>query len=298
MPALPPDSLLHRLDFALRQRLEGYLEGDAYAYGVRGGLELEQVRPWTPGDDWRLLEVAATARTNEPHVKVPIAERRLRLWLGIDVSSSMAFGTTTWEKAELAVSVGAVFGLIALRQGGLVGAMALGTGDEVPSPPRASRPALLGLLEGMDAQRWNVRGDLADCLSRLDRVVRNRSVVIIISDFSDTQSEWFDPLARLSFRHEVICAQVWDPREFELANTGVVRFIDPETSNTFTVDTASKKLRTNFAERAAARQASVEHAIKASGADLMRISTESEWLDSLVHQIERRRRHRWAYATQ
>ncbi|MBX7161034.1 MAG: DUF58 domain-containing protein, partial [Acidimicrobiia bacterium] len=145
MPKLPPETLLHRLDLAIRQRVHGDVGGDTKAFGVSGGMEVDRVRPWTPGDDWRFLDAAATARTGTPHVRVPVAERRFTLWLAFDVSSSMAFGTQQWEKGELAVSVAAALGLLALRQSGKVGAIALG-GDSLPVPPRPGRPALLSLL--------------------------------------------------------------------------------------------------------------------------------------------------------
>lgn len=293
MQQLPPDKLLHRLDLAIRQRIEGTAHGETAAFGVRGGIELERIRPWSPGDDWRLLDPAATARTGEPHVRVPVAERRLTLWLGIDISSSMAFGTQNWEKGELATSVAAAFGMIALREAGKVGAMPLGRGDERPIPPRAGRPALLALLEGVKPTRSDLPGKLAKSLARLERAIRERGAVVVVSDFRDADLSWRGPLARIAGRNETICVAVQDPREDELPDIGITRFLDPETGRRFVVDTSSAKIRKRFADRARTRRTAAELTIQEAGADLMKVSTADDWLDSLVAFVTNRRRKRW-----
>lgn len=293
MPKLPPETLLHRLDLAIRQRVHGDVGGDTKAFGVTGGMEVDRVRPWTPGDDWRFLDAAATARTGTPHVRVPVAERRFTLWLGVDVSSSMAFGTRQWEKGELGMSVAAALGLLALRQSGKVGALALG-GGALPVPPRPGRPALLSLIEDLAPARDGVTADLGADLDRLDRAVRERAVVALISDFRCVDDSYEAPLRRLCARHEVLPVVVSDPREDELPDVGVASFVDPETGRTFTIDTKSAKLRRRFAERAASRAAARDALIRRCGTEPIHLSTDHDWLDTLVSHLENRRRRRWA----
>lgn len=296
MPKLPPETLLHRLDLAIRQRVHGDVGGDTRAFGVTGGMEVDRVRPWTPGDDWRFLDAAATARTGTPHVRVPVAERRFTLWLGVDVSSSMAFGTQQWEKGELGLSVAAALGLLALRQSGKVGAVALGGGG-LPVPPRPGRAALLSLLEDLEPARDGVGVDLAADLDRLDRVVRDRAVVAVISDFRSDTTDYEHPLRRLCARHEVLPIVVSDPRESELPDVGVATFVDPENGRTFTIDTKSAKLRRRFAERAAERRAATDALIRSCGTEAIHLRTDDEWLGTLVHHLENRRRRRWVSAS-
>jgi uncharacterized protein (DUF58 family) len=294
---LPPDELLRRLDLAVSRRMSGMASGDAPAIGTQGGMELERIRAWTPGDDWRMLDAAATARTGTPHVKVPVAERRLTVWLGIDVSSSMAFGTQHLEKFELARAAAATFGLLGLRQSAQVGGLALGDGSEAPQPPRAGRAQLLSLLERIDVRRDDFPGDFVAALTRLERCGRDRCFVVVVSDFRDPDTaSWQAPLARLALRHELVCVEVRDRREDELPDVGVTRFVDPETGRTYTVDTSSASLRDRFAERAAQRRAAVADAVASTGADLLSVSTGSDWFESLMLHIDRRRRRRWVSA--
>ncbi len=292
MPKLPPESLLHRLDLAIRSRIDATSYGDTMAFGVRGGVEMDRIRAWAPGDDWRQLDAAATARTGEPHVRILNAERRVTVWLAIDVSSSMAFGTQQWEKGDLAMSIATALGLVSLRQASKVGAMPLSDGDDDLIPPRAGRAALLSLVESLEPERDDLEGDLAAALTKLDRSVRRRSMVIIVSDFRDTKSNWAPPLARIAGRNETICIEVYDPREIELPDVGVARFVDPETGRAFTIDTTSSRLRERFAERADQMRTEIAHAISASGADHFRIGTDDNWLDSLMVHMQRRRRRR------
>lgn len=295
MHTLPPEALLRRLDLAVRRRMDGTAAGEQRAFGIRGGLELDRIRPWAPGDDWRHLDPAATARTAIPHIRVPVAERRLTLWVGIDTSSSMAFGTRTLEKADLASAVGTVFGLVALRQAARVGMMPLVDGSERPLAPRTGRAALLDMVERLGVLRENARSDLTAALERMEVAIRERSTVVVVSDFRDLSVEtWRRPLARLGGRHELICVEIRDPREIELPDIGVVTFTDPESGRHFTLDTSSRKLRERFANRAEAHAGKVADAIRAARADHMLVSTGEDWLTQLMNQIEARRRRRWA----
>jgi uncharacterized protein (DUF58 family) len=293
---LPPDKLLHRLDLAIRHRLEGHVVGETLAVGTRGGVELDRVRPWTPGDDWRFLEPSATARTGEPHVRVPVAERRVTVWLGVDVSSSMAFGTRNWEKGDLACSVAAAIGLLGLYQSARVGGLPLGDGTEAPIPPRAGKPALVATIEQLTPKREGLAGDFGECLHRMARLTRVRSVVCVLSDFRADPASWAAPLTRLAHKNDVICVEVRDPREDDIPDVGVATFVDPETGRRFNVDTGSAKLRERFAEKARERRGAAHHTISTSGADLFTISTADDWLDVLVRHLEHRRRRRWTSA--
>jgi uncharacterized protein (DUF58 family) len=298
MQTLPPEALLRRLDLAVRRRMDGTALGEQRAFGVQGGMELDRIRPWAPGDDWRQLDAAATARTTVPHVRVPVAERRLTVWLGIDTSSSMAFGTRTFEKADLATAVGTVFGLVALRQAGRVGMMPLMDGTDPPMPPRAGRAALLDMVGKLSTPRDDAQSDLAAALDRLEVIVRERSTLVIVSDFRDQDTDrWQRPLTRLGGKHELICVEIRDPREYVLPNVGVVTFSDPESGKRYTLDTSSEKLRERFRSRAADHAERVSRVMVSAAADHMIVETGDDWLTQVMHQMEVRRRRPWVSQT-
>src|SRR5256885_8764185 len=102
----------------MARRASGVLPGERRAPGVGAGTELFQLRPYQPGDDVRQLDPAASARTGIPHVRLHVPERALTTWLILDVSPSMAFGTTDRLKADVAEGVIVVLGRLPARRAG------------------------------------------------------------------------------------------------------------------------------------------------------------------------------------
>src|SRR5207253_5987915 len=120
--------------------------GDRRAAGVGLGVELAQLRPYVVGDDVRHIDPAATARTGGvPHVRMHVPERALTTWIVLDVSPSMAFGTTTRLKADVAEGVSLVFGRLGVRRAGSVGLVAFGAEAPRVLPPRGSKPGMVAL---------------------------------------------------------------------------------------------------------------------------------------------------------
>ena len=134
------------LDLRLRRRVDSMLGGDYRATTLGPGTELAQIRPYRPGDDVRLMDWNATARTGEPHVRVQIAERALSTWLLLDTSPSMTFGTADRRKADVAEGVALAVGHLTAQRGNRVGVVTFGGADELRLPPAAGRKGLLRLL--------------------------------------------------------------------------------------------------------------------------------------------------------
>ena len=88
-PGPVPADLLRALDLRLARRTAGLVDGDHRAARLGRGSELAQIRPYVVGDDVRRIDWNATARQNELHVRVDVAERAVSSWLLLDVSPSM-----------------------------------------------------------------------------------------------------------------------------------------------------------------------------------------------------------------
>src|SRR5207244_2883940 len=203
------------------------------------GSESGESRPYVPGDDVRLIDWNVTARTGEAHVRDPVADHEVDLWLLVDVSASQYFGTTTREKREVVVALAATFGLPATRLANRVGAIMVRAGTVVAVPPSSGRARLLALLHRvLPIPAWEGEGrtDLAGALRHLEALARRRGVVVVISDFLCPPG-WEAALGRLGVRHDVVVVEVVDPRELELPGMGVVALVDPETGRSRVVDT-------------------------------------------------------------
>lgn len=279
-------SSLRALELAVGRRVDGLLAGDYRSAFAGVGSELWQVRPYEPGDDVRRIEWNVTARTGTPHVRVELAERVLVTWLVLDASASMAFGTAERRKADVAEGVAVAVGYAATRRGNRLGAIAFGERPTV-EPPRQGRRGLLDTLQLLRELPAEGTGGLDDALELADRVIRQRALVIVVSDFRGTVS-WRAPLMRLAARHSVLAVEVRDPREQELADVGELRLVDPETGRQLRVDTSDRALRERFAAAAADERRSLVAALAAAGVRHVALSTEGDWLRPLAAFLRRR----------
>jgi len=281
---------LRALELAVGRRVDGLLAGDYRSAFAGIGSELWQVRPYEPGDDVRRIEWNVTARTNEPHVRVELAERVLVTWLVLDASASMAFGTTERRKADVAEGVAVAVGYAATRRGNRLGLVSFGD-DPVVERPRQGRIALLETLRVLRDLPAGGTGTLRSALELADRVARQRALVIVVSDFRGP-IDWQPALLRLAGRHTVLGVEIRDPREQKLADVGVLRLVDPESGRQLRVDTHDAELRARFAIAATEERQALVSLLASAGVRHVALSTEGDWLRPLAAFLRRRTRTR------
>ncbi len=289
-PGTMPEGLLKALDVSIARRMEGLLAGDFRSNLLGTGSELAMVRPYTPGDDVRRIDWNVTARTNEPHVRVDLAERVLVTWLVLDTSLSMQFGTADRRKADVAEGVAIAIGHLATRRGNRLGIVTFG--DSVPKtiPPKQGRGGLVGLLAALRREPEDGAGttSLSEGITRAGSLTRQRSLVVVVSDFRGPQ-DWRRPLLELASRHDVVAVEIRDPREQELSNAGLLWLVDPETGRQLRVDTRSRRLRERFAVAAQAERAQVARNFTSVGVRHVVLTTSGDWLRPLVVFLRRSR---------
>ncbi len=289
-PGTMPEGLLKALDVSIARRMEGLLAGDFRSNLLGTGSELAMVRPYTPGDDVRRIDWNVTARTNEPHVRVDLAERVLVTWLVLDTSLSMQFGTADRRKADVAEGVAIAIGHLATRRGNRLGIVTFGDTQPRTIPPKQGRGGLVGLLAALRREPDDGAGStsLSEGIMRAGSVTRQRSLVVVVSDFRGSQ-DWRRPLLELASRHDVVAVEIRDPREQELSNAGLLWLVDPETGRQLRVDTRSRRLRERFAVAAQAERAQVARNFTAVGVRHVVLTTSGDWLRPLVVFLRRSR---------
>jgi uncharacterized protein (DUF58 family) len=284
-----PEPLLRALDLTIARRVEGLLPGDHRSSLLGRGSELAQIRPYEPvEDDVRQIDWNVTARTGTPHVRIHLAERALVTWLLLDTSPSMTFGTAERRKADVAEGASLAIGYAATRRGNRLGLITFG--DEQPRtlPARQGRAGLLGVLlalrkqEAATARSPGGRAtSVGEALQRLGTVARQRSYVVVVSDFRGPR-DWRRPLLSLGGRHHVVAVEIRDVREQELPKLGQLRLVDPETGRQLKVDTSSDRLRAQFAAAAAQERRDVAAEIASAGARHVVLRTQGDWLRDLT----------------
>lgn len=277
MSTVSPDVLAQVKAIELRTRgLVTSLFAGEYRSLFRGqGMEFAEVRAYEPGDDFRAIDWNVSARLASPFVKTFTEERELTVMLVVDQSGSTRFGRPM-TKAALAVEVGAVLALAAAAQNDRVGALLFADEVERVIPPRKGRRHALRVIRDLIAFAPEGRHtNLAASLLYATRLLRHRSIVVVLSDF--VAEGWERPLRRLAARHEVVAIAVEDPRERNLPEAGWLELSDAETGQRVLLDTGNRRLRDRIRTLNDRRREERARILAATGVDSVTLSTGSDY---------------------
>jgi uncharacterized protein (DUF58 family) len=290
----PTRTLLRRLRWAVVRPLARRFNGDERSRLLGPGVEFASVRDYQPGDDVRRIDWNLTARTNTPFVREAQADGSLDVWLVVDVSGSVDWGTGECLKRYRAIELAAVTVQLLGRHGNRVGLLLFADRPLGTVPPGSGRAHLERVVGRLRLQpRSAARGatDLAAALHSVSQLVRKPSLIVLVTDFLAADG-WPTPLRMLAQRHEVVAARLRDPRELDLPDIGVVTFEDPESGEQLTVDTADRRLRERFGAAAAAQTQRIDSALVACRVDQVVLGTDAPLLPALAAFLDARRRRR------
>lgn len=278
-----PDRILQRLDWQVIRRLDGILQGDYRSLFYGFGVDLADLREYQYEDDIRLIDWNVTARVGTPYVRQYIEDREITAWFLLDLSPSVDFGTVQTLKRNLLIDFVTVMARLLTRHGNRVGAIFYGSKVERVIPAAGGKLQVLRLTNDLLKQPQLPRApmtNLATLLEAAHRSIRRRSLVFVISDFYSTPG-WERPLNLLTERHEVLGVRLWDPREMDLPDIGMVVMEDAETGEQLYVDTHDRKFRQRFHDIVKRREDDLNAAFRQARMDVLPVSTE----DDLVHSI-------------
>jgi uncharacterized protein (DUF58 family) len=292
------DALLRRLEFAVRNKLDGLLQGNYLGLVPGPGSEAGESRQYVIGDDVRRMDWPVTARTTIPHIRQTVADRELETWLVVDVSPSMDFGTALTEKRELVLAAITAVVHLTVRGGNRVGAIVGNGQDSYVVPARAGRAHARHLVRrvAMTPRAASAGGpDLAALLESVRRPQRRRGLVAVVSDFIDGTTDdgplpWERPLRGLSERHQLLGIEVLDPRELDLPAAGLVTFVDPETGRQLEVQTSDRRLREQYAAAASRQRERIATGLRHAGAAQLQLRTDRDWITDVVRFVIARRK--------
>ena len=288
--------------------IDDQLAGDYHSTFKGQGVEFDEVRPYTPGDDVRTIDWNVTAKTGLPYIKRFSEERELTILFLVDVSGSQGYGSVRRSKMELAAEVTALLALTAIRNQDKIGLVLFSDKIVKYIPPRKGRDSVMRLVREVLAAEDAATGgtDIAEALKFLNGVQKRRAVVFLVSDFLGDRSgtdgtsgtDWtnafgFEKLLRATARHhDMVCVPVSDPAERELPDVGLVELEDPETGELVLVDTSSAAVRKRFAAQAAAECEELKRFFLKTGIDTLPIDTARPYIDEVRGLFKRRARKR------
>ena len=287
---------VRRMDIRTSRLVDDHLAG-SYASVFKGrGMDFDRVRNYVPGDDVRVIDWNVTARTGAPFVKLFTEERELTILLAIDVSASSDFGSGEASKREMQTEIAGVLAASAIRNRDKVGLVLFSDEVELYIPPVKGRTNILRVIrEALFFQPAGRGTNIGGALDFVNRVLRRRAIVFVISDFrlggGHSATGLRGKLAVTGRHHDVIALSVNDPREEELPDVGVLRVEDAETGEIVELDTGKARVREAYRARAIERRQEMKAAIRGSGVDHLEFTSGDEWLPQLMGFF-RNRRHR------
>jgi len=253
------------------------------------GMQFDEVREYTPGDDVRSIDWNVTARTGKPYIKRFVEEREMTVLFAVDLSASGNFGTVNKAKNELAAEFCAVLSFAAAKNNDKVGLLIFTDQIELYIPPKRGSSHVLRLIrELLRPKEPSRETNIGQALEYIARVTRKKATVFLVSDFIETGFK--KPLNLLNKRHDVIAVSVRDRAEVALPAAGLIEFADAETGEVILVDTSSTRFRSQYAGSSSARFDQLKNMLRSINVDCISISTDKPYIQDLVAFF--RMRHR------
>ena len=291
-----PERILQRLDWHVIRRLDGLLQGDYRTLFYGFGVDFADLREYQAEDDIRYIDWNVTARMDTPYVRQYVEDREITAWFLLDVSPSVDFGAVHNQKRTVLMNFVAVVARLLTRHGNRVGAMMFGSTGTVQQtvPPRGGRIQVLRLINDMLKHPRLSHAPFTDLKLFLNgalNTIKRRSLVFVISDFISAPG-WETPLSLLNQRHDVLAIRLWDPREVEMPDIGIVVMQDAETGEQLHVDTHDRKFRQRFFDAAQLRESGLKQSFKRAGVDMLSLSTEEDMVRAIVRFAKQRQGRR------
>ncbi len=268
--------------------LSNHLFAGEYHSAFKGrGMSFSEVREYQYGDDVRNIDWNVTARYNRPYIKVFEEERELTVIILVDVSGSLDFGSTDMSKRDFITEIAACLSFSAISNNDKIGVIFFSDIIEKFIPPKKGRSHILRIIRELLTFTPKGKGtDPALALEYLTRVIKKRSTAFLISDF--ICGDFSSALRIASHKHDLMALNVYDPRDFELPDVGLINLQDAETGQMCLVDTSSQEVRNEYYRIAQKRKSQTEEIFSRSGVDCAVIADNEDYVKPLIKLFKSR----------
>ncbi len=285
---------VRRIEIKTRGLSRNIFAGEYHSAFKGKGMTFSEVREYIYGDDIRNIDWNVTARFNHPYVKIFEEERELTVVLLVDVSGSRDFGTQAQLKKDIMTEILAVLSFSAIQNNDKIGVIFFSDKVEKFIPPQKGRKHILRIIREMiDFTPDNKTTDITEALRFMTNAIKKRSICFIISDFIDYNNQQnknnFDEALRIAGnKHDVVALRVYDKREKELPNVGMLKVKDSETGKHTWMDTSSKKLRDNYAKWWIDFEKKLKESFMKSRVDWVSVRTDQDYVVPLINLFKKR----------
>ena len=274
---------VRKIEIKARKLSRNIFAGEYHSQFKGRGMAFSEVREYQPGDDVRSIDWNVTARLNKPYIKVFEEERELTVMLLVDVSGSRNFGTLSQMKRDMMAEVAATLAFSTIANNDKVGVIFFSDKIEKFIPAKKGKTHVLHIIrELLSFEPTSTGTDVAQALQYFTNAQKRHCTAFLISDFIGAGA-MYKPLLIASNRHEVNAIQIYDRREAELPNIGLVKFHDAETGNDLWVDTAIASVRNQYGQAWRNNQNDIEQLFTRTGVNHVSVRTDQDYVKALMH---------------
>jgi uncharacterized protein (DUF58 family) len=290
---------MRQLEIRTRRMVNDSLAGEYHSVFKGRGMDFDEVREYSPGDEVRTIDWNVTARAGRPFVKKFTEERELTIQLLVDISASGNFGSAAMAKRDVAAELASVLAFSAIRNNDKVGLLLYTDRIERYLPPKKGRRHVLRVVRDILYHTPEGRGtDTVKALDVANHVLHRRAIVFLISDFQApgdpvrVRDELRRAMRQTNRRHDLVAVLIEDPREKELPNVGVLALEDAETGEIIELDTANAAVRRRFKELGIERVRRLVNDFRSEGVDTLELKTDAPYMPALQRFFKTRERRR------
>jgi uncharacterized protein (DUF58 family) len=280
---------VRRIEIKTRGLSRNIFAGEYHSAFKGRGMAFSEVREYQFGDDIRNIDWNVTARYNKPFVKVYEEERELTVMLLIDMSGSREFGSSDKLKMNIVTEIAAVLAFSAIQNNDKIGVIFFSDKIEKFIPPKKGRSHILRIISELIDFQPDARGtDISGAIRYLTNAIKKRCTAFVISDFIQNDRELENALSIANNRHDVVALRIYDERETELPDIGLIKLKDAETGNYSWIDTSDPKARQIYRKWWTDLSEQLDISFKKSGIDYVNISTNHDYVKSLISLFKKR----------
>lgn len=280
---------VRRIEIKTRGLSRNIFAGQYHSAFKGRGMAFSEVREYQFGDDIRNIDWNVTARYNKPFVKIYEEERELTVMLLIDVSGSRMFGSMEKLKKNIITEIAAILAFSAIQNNDKIGVIFFSDKIEKFIPPKKGRSHILRIISELIGFTPQSSGtDISGAIRYMTNAIKKRCTAFVISDFIQKEAALENALSIANNRHDLVALRIYDERETELPNIGMIKLKDAETGEFTWVDSSDRKARQIYRDWWRNLSAQLDNNFRKSRIDYVNISTNHDYVRALISLFKKR----------
>ncbi|PIE99636.1 MAG: DUF58 domain-containing protein [Paludibacter sp.] len=272
---------VRKIEIKTRKISQNIFAGEYHSAFKGRGMTFSEVREYQYGDDIRDIDWNVTARFGKPFIKVYEEERELTVMLLVDVSGSLHFGSNTNYKKDIITEISATLAFSTIQNNDKVGAIFFSDKIEKFIPPKKGKKHVLQIIrELLIFEPQSNKTNISNALKYFTNAIKKSSTAFIISDFMDDNFK--HNLTIANRKHDISALQVYDKRETELADVGIIKLKDAETGERILIDTSDKRTQKMYKSRWNENQLELLKIFKRCGVNYEAMNTDEDYVKTLL----------------